>query len=49
MKGKERPWVFTTSATGEALVKWLEEGLGAHSSILLGEFHGQRSLPGYSL
>ena len=24
----------------------LEKGMGTHSSILLGEFHGQRSLAG---
>ena len=26
----------------------LEEGMVTHSSILAGEFHGQRSLAGYS-
>ena len=26
----------------------LEEGMATHSSILPGEFHGQRSLAGYS-
>ena len=26
----------------------LQEGMAAHSSILAGEFHGQRSLVGYS-
>ena len=26
----------------------LEEGMAIHSSILAGEFHGQRSLAGYS-
>ena len=26
----------------------LEKGMAAHSSILAGEFHGQRSLVGYS-
>ena len=26
----------------------LERGLATHSSILAGEFHGQRSLAGYS-
>ena len=26
----------------------LEKGMATHSSILLGEFHGQRSLEGYS-
>ena len=27
----------------------LEEGMAAHSSVLAGESHGQRSLVGYSL
>ena len=27
----------------------LEKGMATHSSILPGEFHGQRSLAGYSL
>ena len=27
----------------------LEKGMATHSSILAGEFHGQRSLAGYSL
>ena len=42
-------------ATQESLVQclgWedaLEKGLATHSSILAGEFHGQRNLEDYSL
>ena len=40
----QEPWVRS--------LDWkdaLEKGMATHSNILTGEFHGQRSLMGYSL
>jgi len=44
--------LFAIQETQVGSVGWedpLEKGMATHSSILLGEFHGQRSLVGCSL
>ena len=45
---KNLPTMQETQVRSLGLEDLLEKGIATHSSILPGEFHGQRSLVGYS-